>query len=233
MVGTTIELHFGNAAAERRFTDSYLPDAWERYENAEYWDRGWFWAYGQVAEYDVGVDGGLVRLVFDGDPDGLLDAEADQWEAFEGLESWECTRYDEIEDGESYESLLAQQRDAKGPVGGEYEYRYKPLTSRLALDYRCEFDESLAAAPEPTEQNPLGLGFWSLLHSLFVQCGYDWYEENDACLWAMESRVKSIAAYHGAEAAREEYERLRTTWTEFEDELDDWLDDTEAGTTSV
>lgn len=229
MSGATIDLHFEDSAAERRFLSGYLPEAWDRYEASEYWEQGWFWPYSQVRSYDVGVDGGLVRLVFDGDPDGVLSAEQHHWEDFEGLTDWELRRYDE----EGFQSLHAQQVDAKGEVGGDWEYRYKPLTAKLALAYRQEFDEGLPPSGERTEANPGGIGMFGLVHALFVQSGYDWYEENDAYLRGLQNRLKSIAAYRGEGAAREEYERIREEWARFEADFDEWLDSRETGTTTV
>lgn len=141
--------------------------------------------------------------MFDGDPDALLDAESGRWEAFDGLDSWECERYDELGD-DSYESLLAQQRDAKGSVGGRREYRFKALTARLALDYYREFDDALPAAPPrgAGPDDPLGIGVWALLHDLLVQCGYGQYDETDIALRMLKNRLKSVADYYGADAAR-------------------------------
>lgn len=231
MTGATIELRFADADAERRFLATELPDAWDRFESSDYWDSGWFWPYSQFAAYDVGVDGGLVRLVFDGDPDALVAAEADRWEAFDGLTGWDVRRYDD----EGFESLRAQQREAKGDVGGEREYRYKPLTSRLALAVREKFPDGLPAAPDSDsgDADDIGAGMWSLVHSLYVQSGYDWYEENDASLRALESRVKSVAKYRGADAAREEYDRLLEELVDFEDELESWLDEHPTGEASI
>lgn len=229
MAGATVDLTFDTAASERRFLSSYLPDAWDRYESSEFWNRGWFWPYSQVGEYDAGPEGGLVRLVFDGDPDGLLAAEGDRWEAVEGLTDWTVRRYDE----EGFESLRAQQIAAKGEVGGDLEYRYKPLTARLALAYREEFDERLPPSASPSEANPGGIGLFGLVHALFVQSGYDWYEENDTYLRGLQNRLKSIAAYRGAEAARQEYDRIREELETVESELEQWLETNEPGTASL
>jgi len=225
MAGATLTLTFDSPADEDRFLREYLADAWDRFETSDYWTTGWFWSYGQFAGYDSGPDGGLVRLVFEGDPDGLLDAESDRWEAFDGLDSWDLRRYDE----EGYDSLLDQQRDAKGAVGGEWEYRAKPLISRFALAYRREFAEGLPAVGDETDDNPSEIGVWAVLHDLLVQSGYDWYDETDACLKMMQNRLKSIAAYRGADAAREEYERLLDAWRAHGDALEAWLDDHETG----
>ena len=131
MAGATIELRFTDADAERRFLATELPAAWERFESSEYWDQGWFWPYSHFADYDVGVDGGLVRLVFDGDPDGLVAAESERWEAFEGLTDWNLRRYEE----EGFESLLAQQRDAKGEVSGERDGLRSPSARSSTRDF--------------------------------------------------------------------------------------------------
>lgn len=229
MTGATIELSFSSERAERRFLASDLPEAWDRFESSDYWDHGWFWPYSQVSEYEVGVDGGLVRLVFEGDPEAFLDAETDWLESIDGLQDWECRRYDDA----GFESLRAQQIDAKGERGGDWEYRYKPLTAALALAYRSEFDDRLPPDPAVTDANPIGIGFFGLVHSLFVQAGYDWYEENDTYCRGLENRLKSIAAYRGADAAREEYERIRKRWDAFEADLEAWLETAETGTEIV
>lgn len=229
MVGATIDVRFSDGDAEQRFLRSYLPDAWERYESSAYWDQGWYWSYGQFSSYDVGPEGGLVRLVFDGDPDELLAVESDRWEGFDGLIRWDLRRYDE----EGYGSLRAQQIDGKGEVGEDWEYRYKPLTSRLALAYRREFEEPIPPSPAPGDDNPAGIGLFGLIHALFVQSGYDWYEETDTYLRGMQSRIKSIAAYRGAEPARTEYERLGDEWDAFEAELETWLENHETGNESI
>jgi hypothetical protein len=41
--------------------------------------------------------------------------------------------------------------------------------------------------------------------------------------------VRSIAAYHGAEPAREEYHRIRDALLDYEDECETWLEETETG----
>lgn len=242
MTGATIELHFDDPAAEAAFCRTYLVDAWDRFLASEYWDHGWFWRYGQFADFDAFPDGGLVRLVFDGDPDALVAAEADRWNSIDGLAAWSVQRYDELDGEERYDSLLAQQRDAKGDVGGEREYRFKALTAELAVAYYREFDEPLPAAPEPGGQapggdgsggdDPIGIGVWALLHDLLTQTGYNWYDETDVALRMLRNRMKSIAGYRGADAALAEYERVRDEWAEFEAEFGSWLEEIEPGAMS-
>lgn len=105
-------------------------------------------------------------------------------------------------------------------------------SARLALDYYRTFDEPLPAVPDPDPENPKSIGAWALLHDLLVQCGYHWYDETDIALRMLRNRLKSIAAYQGADAAREEYERIRSAWLEHEAELEDWLDEAPTGTMS-
>lgn len=225
MAGATIEFHFDSTSDEERFVRDYLTGAWERFESAEYWETGWFWSYRQFAAYDSGPDGGLVRLVFEGEPDVLVEHEASRWDVFEGLTSWEVERYEDL----GYESLLEQQQDVKGEIGGEREYRLKSLLPQFSLAYSSEFEEPLPAVDEERPENPLQLGFWAVIHDMMVQCGYDWYDETAACQKAMKNRLKSIAGYRGADAAREEYERLLAEWKSYEDELEHWLDENPTG----
>ncbi|MFB6227231.1 MAG: hypothetical protein ABEH88_01385 [Halobacteriales archaeon] len=225
MAGATIEFQFDSTADEERFLRKYLTDAWERFEAADHWTTGWYWSYRAFAGYDCGPDGGLVRLVFEGDPDGLRSAESDRWETFDGLADWTLRRYEE----EGYDSLLEQQREAKGEVGGEWEYRLKPLLSRFSLAYLETFEDAIPSVGEGDGENPIGIGFWVVLHDTMVQCGYDWYDETEACLKAMENRLKSIGAYRGASAARDEYERVLSEWEAHGEELAEWLAENPTG----
>lgn len=228
MTGATIEFHFDDPDDERRFLREYLPNAWDRFEASDYWETGWFWAYGQFAAFDAGPDGGFLRLVLEGDADALVAREADRWRAFEGLTDWSVRRYE----AEGYDSLLAQQTDAKGAVGGELEYRLKPLVARFALDYYREFDEPVPMVGEEGPENPKAIGFWAAVHDLLTQCGFHWYDETAMCERALRNRLQSIAAYRGADAAREEYERIRSAWEAHEEELEAWLDANPTGSAS-
>lgn len=227
MAGATLRFRFDSPASEDAFVAEYLTDAFSRFETSDYWEHGWYWSYGQFAGYDAGPAGGQVKLVFDGDPDALIAAERDRWAAFDGLTEWDCRRYDD-----DYPSLRAQQRDQKGSVGGDREYRGKAHTTQFALALRREFDD-LPADPEPDEDDPIGIGVWTLLHDVLVQAGYDWYDETNAAVRMIENRLKSIAAYRGADAARAEYDRLAEAFDRVGDDLDTYLGETPTGEASL
>ncbi|MFC6825801.1 hypothetical protein [Halopelagius fulvigenes] len=142
------------------------------------------------------------------------------WDRFDGLDSRRLATYGE----EGYDSLLEQQQDAKGEAGGEWDYRLKPLVSEFSLSYLREFGETLPPVGDERDGNPLAFGFWAVIHYAMIQCGYDWYEETAACGKAMRNRLKSVAAYRGADAAREEYDRLPAELEAYEAELEAYLD---------
>jgi hypothetical protein len=225
MAGATIVFRFDSVTDEAQFVRAYLPEAWERFEASDYWETGWFWSYRQFAQYESGPDGGLVRLVFEGKPDRLVESESSRWDRFSGLSSWSLRRYED----EGYESLLEQQKDTKGATGGEWEYRLKQLVTRFSLEYYREFEEPLPMTGEEGAENPEAIGFWTAIHDVLTQCGYDWYDETAMCRKALKNRLKSIAAYRGADAAREEYDRVLAEWQAHRDELERWLDENPTG----
>lgn len=49
------------------------------------------------------------------------------------------------------------------------------------------------------------------------------------CQKALQNRLKSIASYRGADAARDEYQRLLAEWRVHEEELERWLDEHPTG----
>lgn len=229
MSGADVEFRFATVDDEERFVRGYLTEAWPRFEAADHWETGWFWRYGGFAEYDSGPDGGFVRIVFEGDPEEFVAAESERLDAFDGLGSWRLDRYEDRDPG--YDSLLAQQRDAKGERAGEWDYRLKPLVARFVLDAVREFDDA-AVLPADDEGEHGNYGWWVATHYLWTMTGRDWYDETDACLRAMRNRIVSVAAYRGADAARAEYDRLREAWLAYEDELEGWLDEHPTGEAS-
>lgn len=204
MPGADITFDLPDERAEARFLRRYLVDAWPRLEASDAFEIGWFWRAGPHAAYidePHGVAGQSVIIVFEGDPDGVVDQERDRWVALqeEGLvDGWRVRRYEE----EGFDSLLEQQRASpKGPVGGEREYRLKPPASRFSLDTLAELDAEFPAVGESTKRNPRPVGFWVVIHYVMEQNGYDWYDEIDACRQAIRNRCRSLAAHRGPEHA--------------------------------
>lgn len=226
MSGIIIDFRFESTDDETRFVREYLPDAWERFEASDFFETGWFWPYAAFAEYESVPDDGFLQLNFEGDPDLLVKAEAPRWNDFDGLSDWTVKRPEE----ETPDSLLAQQRENKGEIAGEWDYRLKPLVTQFILEYVQEFPESLPLLNvETTSGDTIRYGYWVVIHYAMIQAGYNWYDETDACLRSMQNRLKSIAHYRGADPAREEYKRLLMEWKSHREDLERWLEETTTG----
>lgn len=202
-------------AHERTFLQTYMGDAWERFESHEAFDRGWFWRFGNASrhgavELEDGTtleDGGVI-LVLNGDPtpEPLVEQERPHWEALEDdgpLRGWDLKWFDP-----TYENARDKSVQNFGAVGGDRAYRIRPLAARVSLEVLEEFDEQLPAVGTESEEDPVPVGYWTMIHYLMKQAGYDWYEEIDACTKAIENRLRSLAQFHGEEVAREELQTV-------------------------
>lgn len=221
MVGANVEFAFSSVEAEERFIREYLTEAWERFRVAEFFDRGWFWRYAVYSQYRDGSVGGLVRIVFEGEPSRVVETERERWKSFEGLEDWT------VHVPEDGSTLLAQQQAASGERAGELDYRIKPFVTDFILEYYREFEEKIemidAAGPNSI------YGYWVVLHYFVVLAGYDRTDEIDGSLQMMQNRVRSVAKYQGADLAREQYQRLLEEWESFGEELEEWIDNNQTG----
>lgn len=200
---------------ERAFLETYMTDAWPRLDDSEAVDSAWFWRFGRTSRHDpveledgTVLDGGGVVLVVNGDPDPTpaVDAERDRWPDLEAaglLDTWEVKGF-----RPAYDNAREKLVENFGPRGGELAYRLRPLASRTTIGLLEAFDEDLPAVGEPTEDNPLPVGEWALVHFLMKQSGHDWYGEIDACRRAIRNRLRSLARFHGPAAAREELETV-------------------------
>jgi hypothetical protein len=137
MTGVIIDFQFDSIDDETRFVQEYLPDAWKRFEASDFFETGWLWRFGQFAKYEAGPNGG-VCLNVEEYTERLVEAESPHWNDFSGLSDW--TVKQPAADGDS---LLAQQRDKKGELAGEWQYRLKPLVTRFILEYMQAFPEPL------------------------------------------------------------------------------------------
>ena len=194
---------------ERAFCEQYLPGAWERLHVHDGVDSAWFWRFGNAVDHEpvelAGgevTDGGGVILVVNGDdPDAALAAERDRWD-----DLGETTSLDRVEtqgyDEGGYENAREKMIDNFGPVGGDRLFRLRPTACETTLATLETFDERPPAVPEPTEDDPSGIGVWSLIHLVCKQHGLDWYDEIDACGRAIENRAASLAAFYDPGTAR-------------------------------
>lgn len=56
---------------------------------------------------------------------------------------------------------------------------------------------------EPTDENPVPVGFWAMTHFPIKPQGYDWYQEIDACTKSIRNRARSLAAFTSEDEARD------------------------------
>ncbi len=214
---------------ERPFLRTYLTDAWDRFDEHEAVESAWFWRFGDAAEHGpielidgTVVDGGGVILVVNGpDPSAAIEAERPQWEKLRAdgpLESAETNGF-----RPTFENAREKMIEKFGEAGGDLAYRLRPIAAGTTVELLREFDEDRPAVGKATPANPHPIGDWVLIHYLLKQNGHDWYDEIDACQRAITNRVRSLASFHDAAAARaaleetiEEFERFRA---EFDEEI--------------
>lgn len=210
------QVTFGMARErEREFLRTYMVDAWDRLEASDHVESAWFWRFGQTSRHDpieledgTVLDGGGVILVVNGDPDPApaIEDERERWQALADgdlLDTWEVKGF-----RPDYDNARAKMIENFGQEGGALAYRLRPLATRTTLGLLETFDEDLPAVGEATEDNPLPVGEWVLIHYLMKQNGHDWYEEIDACRRAIRNRLRSLSEFHGEEAARDELETV-------------------------
>ena len=220
MSSTQVTFEFEKTEDERRFLRRYMAPAWERFEEMDAFESGWFWRHGRFSRHGIdGLDEGKIVFVINGTPQAVIDRERERWERHEAegeLVGWSTRTFDpEYEDG-----LDKLQRNF-GEVGGRQDYRFRTLAPRFTLDIVREFEEPLPAVGEPTDDNPVPINFWVLIHYLMKQSGYDWYDEIDASTKAIKNRLRSLANFTSEQEAQRQ---LRETIDEFEAYSDELAD---------
>ena len=123
-------------------------------------------------------------------------------------------------------------RRFRRPLVGEREYRFEALPSRLALEYHRTFDDLHPAVSEPEEGDSIGAASGRSSTTSSCSVGTTGTTRRTS-LWMLQNRLESIAGYHGADAAREEYDRIRDAWLDYEAELEAWLEEAPTGTMSA
>lgn len=213
MRSAQVTFDLADRAAERTFLETYMIDAWNRFQASEAFDRGWFWRFGNTSDHGPveleggnTLEGGGVILVLNGEPspEPVLDAERSRWHDLEAdgpLDGFDVTWFHP-----EYENARQKAIENFGEIGGDRAYRLRPLASRTTLDVLEEFDDRLPAVGESSEHDPLPVGYWTTIHFLMKQSGYDWYDEIEACTRAIENRLSSLAVFHGDDAARDAHQ---------------------------
>ncbi|WP_248516124.1 hypothetical protein [Salinarchaeum laminariae] len=209
MRSAQVTFDLADRAAEETFLQSYMVDAWDRYQSHDAFDRAWFWRFGNTSDHGPleleggnTLEGGGVVLVLNGEPaiEQLLEDEQDRWDALDlsGFLDYDVTWFHP-----EYENARQKAIENFGKRGGDRAYRLRPLASRMTLNVLEEFDGRLPAVGETSEEDPLPVGYWTTIHFLMKQSGFDWFDEIDACTRAIKNRLDSLAGFHGKAAARD------------------------------
>lgn len=221
---STVQITFRmeDTDAEATFIRKYLAPAWERFEEMDAFDKGWFWRNGHYGRHDVEYfEGGRVLFVIDGDPETVVEQERVHWDSFadrDVIKSWEKLQFEEIGYEDGYSKAVA----TVGEEGADLFMALKPLLTRTSLELYEAFDEQIPVVGEEHERNPKGLGFWVVINTLMKQNGYDWYDEIDGCTKSTKNRLKSLTTYKGEEAAQKKLQRTIEELQAFSDELSEW-----------
>lgn len=204
MRSTQITFKLPDTAAEHDFLQQYMVPAWERFRKCDAFTSGWFWRAGSFPdvefteltreEHDLTrLTRGMIVFVINGDPETIIDAECDRWQAYrsEGLlDGWSCQSY-----RPTYRNAREKLFEKYGQVGGARAYQLRIIAAETTIRVLAAFDERLPAVGSQTEDNPVPIGYWAMTHFLMKQQGYGWYDEIDACTKAIRSRLISLASF--------------------------------------
>lgn len=211
---TQVTFDLPDTGSEVEFLREYMVPAWDRFEASDAFESGWFWRAGNFARHDLAelnredhdlerLEPGMITFVINGDPDPdpVIETEREYWEEFEAeglLDGWETQSFQP-----TYLNARDKMHEKYGREGGDRVYVLRQLAAEVTVDLLAAFDEPLPAVGEPTDENPVPVGFWAMTHFLMKPQGYDWYEEIDACSKAIRNRAQSLAAFTSDGAARE------------------------------
>lgn len=145
------------------------------------------------------VEGGQIRIVFEGDPDVILAEEGDRLESFDYIDGWNA----EVESGG--ETKMTEEEQVIADQCGR-------VAAKMNVHYFEEFDER-APIGRVTEDRFHTRGIWVLVHFLLNEQGYSPEEEVDALFLALRDRLARIEA-------EEDFERVEEVVTELQERLD-------------
>lgn len=229
MSTTQVTFDLPDTRREVEFLQEYMIPAWERFHASDAFESGYFWRAGNFPHNDLvdverekheleRLEPGMIIFLINGSPDEIVETEREYWEEFEAaglLDGWETHSFEP-----RVENALAKMRDKYGEEGGDIAYRLRGIAADTTVDLLSEFEQPLPAVGESTEENPVPIGFWTIIHFLMKHQGYDWYQEIDACKTAIKGRVMSLSTFTSDEEARAKLdaviEELETFRSEFE-----------------
>ena len=150
-----------------------------------------------------------------GDADAVVRRERDRWNALldDGL----------VEDWTTEEAEEAMTTEW-GENGTALRTRLDVLAARMSVMVYDEFDEP----PDPVDANPAeaevrasptGVGWWTLLHLLTLQRGYDYASEVDAYTEGIKDGLVHVAQYEGSDIAREKLDEVVALLEDVRDDL--------------
>lgn len=209
---TQVTFDLPDTESEVAFLQEYMVPAWERFEASDAFESGWFWRAGNFARHDLAelsreehdlerLEPGMITFIVNGDPEKVVEPEREYWREFEAdglLEGWETRSFDP-----TYRNAREKMHEKYGPEGGDRVYVLRRLAADLTVELLAAFDEPLPAVGEPTDDNPVPVGFWAMTHFLMKPQGYDWYQEVGACSKSIQNRLVSLATFTSDEEARE------------------------------
>lgn len=209
---TQVTFDLPDTERELEFLQAYMVPAWERFDASDAFESGWFWRAGNFARHDLAdlnredhdlerLEPGMITFVINGDPDAVIETEREYWQKFERdglLAGWETQSFQP-----TYRNAREKLHEKYGREGGDRVYVLRQLAAAVTMDLLAAFDEPLPAVGEPTEENPVPVGFWAMTHFLMKPQGYDWYQEIDACSKAIRNRARSLAAFTSEDEARD------------------------------
>lgn len=214
---------------EREFLESYMTDAWWRFEAHDDVEAAWFWRFGATSDHGpieleggetIDGEGGVI-LVVNGAPDPApaIEAEREHWEReaeTPRLRDWTTKTY-----RPEYENAEAKMVENYGSAGADRAFRFRTIAGATTVRLLEAFDDELPAVGEETPDDPVPMGQWAMIHYLFKGSGHDWYGEIDACRKAIENRLHSIATHLDAETAKAELDRVIAEFEAMRGELGD------------
>ena len=181
---------------EYDFLREYMVPAWNRFDRSDDFESGWFWRAGTFARRDLveleresqdleRFERGTITFIVNGNPDAMVETERHYWEEFETaavLTGWERKPF-----RPTYRNAWGNSEKSTASVAETGRTCFGREFAELTVELLAAFEQPLPAVGEPTDDNPVPMGFWAMIHFLMKHQGYSWYDEIDACTKAIDS----------------------------------------------